>query len=85
MRVILKPKDYQRWLEEDEEHSLPLDLLRPYPEEEMRSWRVSDQVGDTRNNWAELIEPVPESEAKTKKPTKRAKTRKEPPELGLFD
>ncbi|HEY1902158.1 MAG TPA: SOS response-associated peptidase family protein [Terracidiphilus sp.] len=41
MGVILKPKDYQRWLEEGEEHSLPLDLLRPDPEEEMKSWRVS--------------------------------------------
>lgn len=48
--VILKPKDDQRWLEEGEEHTLPLDLLRPYPEEEMKSWRVSDKVGNTGNN-----------------------------------
>jgi len=60
MGVILKPKDYQRWLEEGEEHQLPIDLLRSYPEEEMKSSRVSDAVGNTRNNWAELIEPIAE-------------------------
>jgi putative SOS response-associated peptidase YedK len=37
MGVILRPNDYQRWLEEGEEHSLPIDLLRPYPEEDMKS------------------------------------------------
>lgn len=51
----------------------------------MKSWRVSDKVGDTRNNWAELIEPVPESEPKTKELTKRTKRKKEPPNVGLFD
>jgi putative SOS response-associated peptidase YedK len=85
MGVILKPKDYQRWLEEAEEHQLPLDLLRPYPEEEMKSWRVSDKVGNARNNWAELIEPVSESDLSVSKPAKRAKAKKEPPTLGLFD
>jgi len=85
MGVILRPKDYRRWLEEGEEHSLPLDLLRPYPEEEMESWRVSDDVGNTRNNWAELIEPVPESQPPKKKSAKRAKRKNEPPVLGLFD
>lgn len=83
--VILKPKDYQRWLEEGEEHSLPLDLLRPSPEEEMQSWRVSDDVGNTRNNWAELIEPILDDRPKPKKAAKRAKPKKEPPTHGLFD
>jgi hypothetical protein len=50
----------------------------------MRFWRVNDDVENTRNNWAELIEPVPESQPKTKKPAKRAKPKKEPA-LGLFD
>ena len=85
MGVILKPKDYQRWLEEGEEHTLPLDLLRPYPEEEMQSWRVSDQVGNTRNNWAELIEPIPEETPKREKKAKHAKPKKELPPKGLFD
>ena len=85
MGVILKPKDYQRWLEEVEEHTLPLDLLRPYPEEEMKSWRVSDDVGNTRNNWAELIEPIPDDTLARKKKTKRAKPRNGTPPKGLFD
>lgn len=66
-------------------HSLPIDLLRPYPEEDMKSWRVSDKVGNTRNNWAELIEPVPDNEPKREKAPKRAKPKKEPPPKGLFD
>ena len=33
---------------------LPTDLLRPYLDEEMRSWRVSDDVGTARNNWGGL-------------------------------
>ena len=85
MGVILKPKDYQRWLEEGEENYLPLDLLRPYPEEEMRSWRVSDDVGNTRNNWAELIEPVPDDMTKREKNPRRAKPKKKLPPKGLFD
>jgi putative SOS response-associated peptidase YedK len=85
MGVILKPKDYQRWLEEGEEHTLPLDLLRPYPEEEIKSWRVSDKVGNTRNNWAELIEPVPDDMPKREKASKHAKPKKESPPKGLFD
>ena len=56
-----------------------------YPEEEMQSWRVSDQVGNTRNNWAELIEPVPDDKPKPKKAAKRAKPKKESPRQGLFD
>ena len=84
MGVILKPKDYQRWLEEGEEHTLPLDLLGPYPEEEMKSWRVSDKVGNIRNNWAELIEPVSEDAPKREKAAKPAKRKKEPSK-GLFD
>jgi hypothetical protein len=42
-------------------------------------------VGNTRNNWAELIEPVPDDKPKQKKAAKRAKPKKEPPAQGLFD
>jgi putative SOS response-associated peptidase YedK len=85
MGVIIEPKNYQRWLEPGEEYSLPFDLLRPYPEEDLKSWRVSDKVGNSRNNWAELIEPVPEDAPKAEKPVKRAKRKKKPPTEGLFD
>lgn len=46
---------------------------------------MSDKVGNARNNWAELIEPVLESEPGTKKPAKHVKPKKGPPTLGLFD
>ena len=85
MGVIIEPRNYQRWLEPGEAHSLPFDLLRPYPEEDMKSWRVSDKVGNTRNNWAELIEPVPDDEQKHAKAPKRAKRKKDPPPMRLFD
>jgi putative SOS response-associated peptidase YedK len=85
MGVILEPKIYQRWLEPGEEHSLPVDLLRSYPEENMKFWRVSDKVGNAQNNWAELIEPVPEGKPKRERASKRTKPKKESPTKGLFD
>ncbi|GGA80447.1 hypothetical protein GCM10011507_34600 [Edaphobacter acidisoli] len=54
-----------------------IDLLRRYFEKN-EEIRVSDKVGNTRNNWAELIEPVPESEPKATVSAKRTKPGKEP-------
>jgi putative SOS response-associated peptidase YedK len=85
MGIIIEPKNYQRWLEPGELQRLPFDLLRPHPEDDMRSWRVGDKVGNTRNNWAELIEPVPDDTPKQENTTKRAKSRKELPPKGLFE
>jgi putative SOS response-associated peptidase YedK len=42
---------------------LPVDLLRPYPAEEMKAWKVDKMVGNTRNNDARLIEPLKVDEA----------------------
>ena len=58
MPVILAPKDYQRWLEPGEETHLPVDLLKPYPAEEMKVWKVGSAVGNVRNNAPELIVPI---------------------------
>ena len=58
MPVILAPKDYQRWLEPGEPTHLPTDLLRPYPAEQMRAWKVGSAVGNVRNNDPGLIAPV---------------------------
>lgn len=55
MPVILAPKDYQRWLEPGEPTHPPIDLLRPYPAEEMKAWKVGSAVGNVRNNAPELI------------------------------
>jgi putative SOS response-associated peptidase YedK len=56
MPVIVAPRDYERWL--DPSAPPPLDLLRPYPAEEMHAWPVGDRVGNTRNNDASLLDPV---------------------------
>lgn len=62
MPVILEPKDYNRWLEPAPAERLPagaerlpVDLLRPFPAEQMVSWPVSDRVGNVRNNDPDLL------------------------------
>lgn len=55
MPVILEPGDYERWMDPGESARPPVDLLRPYPAEKMRSWTVSDRVGNVRNDDADLL------------------------------
>lgn len=59
MPVILEPKNYDRWLDAGDQARPPVDLLRPYPAEQMRAWPVSDRVGNVRNNDPQLLEPTP--------------------------
>jgi putative SOS response-associated peptidase YedK len=63
MPVILHRQDYERWLAPADPSQLPVDLLRPYPAEEMKAWKVGRAVGNTRNNDASLVEPLKENEA----------------------
>jgi putative SOS response-associated peptidase YedK len=58
MPAIVKPDDYERWMAPADPARLPVDLLRPYPEEEMRAWKVARDVGNTRNDNPALIEPL---------------------------
>jgi putative SOS response-associated peptidase YedK len=58
MPVILHPKDYERWLAPGDPAQLPIDLLRPYPAEDMKAWKVGNNVGYVRNNRPDLCEPV---------------------------
>jgi putative SOS response-associated peptidase YedK len=58
MPVIVRREDYLRWLEPAQPGQLPVDLLRPYPAEEMTAWKVSAAVGNVRNDVAELINPI---------------------------
>jgi len=62
MPVILERGDYSRWMEPGEPDRPPIDLLRPYPSEKMRSWPVHERVGNVRNDDADLLkECEPES------------------------
>jgi putative SOS response-associated peptidase YedK len=58
MPVILSPQDYSRWLDPGEPSRLPIDLLRPFPAEELRAWKVSAAVGNVKNNFPELRLPA---------------------------
>jgi putative SOS response-associated peptidase YedK len=56
MPVILEDWDHADWLDASNEN--PGHLLKQFPSEKMQSWAVSSQVGNSRNNLPELIEPV---------------------------
>jgi putative SOS response-associated peptidase YedK len=52
MPVILKPQDYNRWLLPQDRP--PVDLLRPFDANQMKTWTVDPRVGNVRNNEAGL-------------------------------
>ncbi len=52
MPVILDPTDYDAWLAA----KAGVDLLRPFPAEKMRAYRVSNRVNSPKNDDAEIIE-----------------------------
>jgi putative SOS response-associated peptidase YedK len=56
MPVIVAAQDYQRWLEPGDPAKPPVDLLRPYPAEEMRAWKVGPAVGNVKNDSPELCQ-----------------------------
>jgi putative SOS response-associated peptidase YedK len=59
MPVILHPDDYELWLDVDERKvDLLKELLQPYPAEEMRAHRVSEEVNSVRNQGDGLIKEV---------------------------
>jgi putative SOS response-associated peptidase YedK len=55
MPVILRPGNFDRWLSREETHQSPIDLLRPFPADEMEAFEVSKDVGNVRNNSPELL------------------------------
>lgn len=55
MPVILHPRDYDRWLDRAETERPPIDLLRPFPADEMENFEVSKDVGNVKNNSPELL------------------------------
>ncbi len=44
--LIIEPRDYDRWLAPAEPHRLPVDLVRTYPAEGMKAWKVAKLKGD---------------------------------------
>jgi putative SOS response-associated peptidase YedK len=58
MPVILHKRDYERWMAPAEPSQLPIDLLRPFPAEEMKAWKVGLAIGNVRNNSPDLLIPT---------------------------
>jgi len=58
MPVILEPGDYARWLSPGDQAKPPVELLRPFPAEQMRAWPVNSRVGNVRNNDPRLIDRI---------------------------
>jgi len=56
MPVILHESEYSRWLDREVSEQPPIDLLRPLPSDEMEAFEVSKDVGNVRNNSAELLD-----------------------------
>jgi putative SOS response-associated peptidase YedK len=64
MAAILQPADEARWLAADEQDAQKLlDLIRPYPDEELAAYTVSQQVNSPIIDAPECIEPVDPSPA----------------------
>ena len=55
MPVILHPGDFDRWLDREVTDQPPIDLLRPFPADEMEAFEVSKDVGNVKNNSPELL------------------------------
>ena len=58
MPVIVEPKNYDRWL--NPSIAPPLDLLRPYPADEMTAYPVSTLVNSPANDNPGCTEPLPQ-------------------------
>jgi putative SOS response-associated peptidase YedK len=53
--VILHPRDFDRWLDREVTDQPPINLLRPFPADEMEAFEVSKDVGNVRKNSPELL------------------------------
>ena len=56
MPVILRPEDYERWLQPGDSARPPVDLLRSFDAEQMKAWKVNARVGNVRNNDPDCVE-----------------------------
>ncbi|HEY1986727.1 MAG TPA: SOS response-associated peptidase [Terracidiphilus sp.] len=54
MPVILHPRDYDRWLDRENDQP-PVDLLRPFEAEQMSAAPCNPQVGNVKNNGPDML------------------------------
>ena len=54
-RSIIAPGDCARWLSEEPD---PHDLMRSFPTEPMRVWRISTRVNESENDDPSILEPI---------------------------
>lgn len=57
MPLIIGEEDYDRWLGPGDPSNPPVDLLRPFPSEKRKIWRIKPDVGNVKNDRPDLIEP----------------------------
>jgi putative SOS response-associated peptidase YedK len=63
MPVVLGPETWPAWLGEEPADARQLKaMLAPYPSEETTCWPVSPQIGNVKNNYPSLIEPIAANE-----------------------
>jgi putative SOS response-associated peptidase YedK len=58
MPVILRPDDFDAWLSQDTPVPSLLELLRPYPGDDLEAVRVSTLVNNVRNDSPECLAPA---------------------------
>ena len=62
MPVILDRQDFDLWLSQDADQESLLELLKPYPAEEMEAFPVSSIVNSPSHEIAECVQPIEKSE-----------------------
>jgi len=68
MPAILDESDWPKWLgEEPATDQELLALLRPCPDDRLKIWKVDNKIGNVRNTGPELILPVEDSAAASKR------------------
>jgi putative SOS response-associated peptidase YedK len=55
--LVIESRDYDRWLAVAEPSQLPIDLVRTYPAEGMKAWKIAKLSG----NGPHLLDPLPEA------------------------
>ncbi len=64
MPAILEEPSFEQWLDRDEKDIDKLDrLIRPYPSEYLKAYRVSRMINTAQNNTPQCLEPVEEEKS----------------------